>query len=209
MKTPDQLRKADLAKIHIAKQQLCMTDDDYRALIQRISRNRTDSAAGLNIRELGHVLAHMRKSGFKQRAPRLSSAAADRPQRAQHALARKLRAMWIYGYELGIIRDPSERAIAHFAARTTRASDLSFSTPAQLSAVIEAVKALVMRDLPAICQRMQASLLQSCDSQRACELHSAMAAAIAAPTDYNAWHAYHACLRVALSSQHQERRHVA
>ena len=44
MKTAEQQRKSDLAKIHLAKKSCGMQDIEYRTLVQAVSKGRTDSA---------------------------------------------------------------------------------------------------------------------------------------------------------------------
>ncbi|MGB0732447.1 MAG: gp16 family protein [Pontibacterium sp.] len=61
-KTPKNNRKAALAQIHIAKKQLGMDDDTYRAMLSSVTGK--NSAADMHISELYKVLAHLKKCGF-------------------------------------------------------------------------------------------------------------------------------------------------
>lgn len=56
-------RRADLAKIHIAKKQIGMDEESYRAMLQMVAG--VESAADLDARGRRDVLDHLRKSGFK------------------------------------------------------------------------------------------------------------------------------------------------
>lgn len=70
MSTLADLRKTELAKIHIAKLQLKLCDEDYRAILQRVSGK--DSAADLNARERQKVLNELYRLGWRatnHRAP--------------------------------------------------------------------------------------------------------------------------------------------
>lgn len=58
-------RNKDLAKIHIAKKQLGLDDDAYRAMLQMVAG--VASAAHLTADGRQKVLAHLRKSGFRTR----------------------------------------------------------------------------------------------------------------------------------------------
>ncbi|WP_434777669.1 gp16 family protein [Neisseria sp. Ec49-e6-T10] len=55
--------RAKIAKIHIAKQQLCMVDDDYRALLIRITGKR--SSTQLSDTQLNDVLRELERLGFQ------------------------------------------------------------------------------------------------------------------------------------------------
>lgn len=56
-------RKGLIAKIHIAKQQLNMDDDTYRAILQRTTGQ--NSAKNCNLAQLQRVIVEMERLGFK------------------------------------------------------------------------------------------------------------------------------------------------
>lgn len=66
MAAPDH-RRRELAQIHIAKAQLGMADDAYRAMLWTIGRVR--SAADLDYAGRQRVLEHLKKCGFIQKKP--------------------------------------------------------------------------------------------------------------------------------------------
>lgn len=87
-------RKADLAKIHLAKKQLCMTEEDYRAMLQ--GQSGVNSASELDDQGRQKVLAHLRRAGFLAKP----GSTAQRPQRPTPAadklpLVRRIRAQLI------------------------------------------------------------------------------------------------------------------
>lgn len=59
-------RNADLAKIHLAKKQLSMTDEDYRAMLW--TQGRVASAGQLDHAGRQRVLDHLKACGFKPSA---------------------------------------------------------------------------------------------------------------------------------------------
>lgn len=62
------LRAVNLAKIHIAKAQLGMDDDTYRALLARVAGVR--SAKDLGPRQIDHVLVELQRLGWKPKSNR-------------------------------------------------------------------------------------------------------------------------------------------
>jgi len=56
-------RKSDLAKIHIAKKQMGMEDDTYRAMLMHVAG--VDSAGKLDMNGRMKVLHHLSTQGFK------------------------------------------------------------------------------------------------------------------------------------------------
>ena len=61
----DNHRNKDLAKIHIAKKQLGLDDDAYKAMLQMVAG--VNSAAHLTATGRQKVLAHLKKAGFRTR----------------------------------------------------------------------------------------------------------------------------------------------
>jgi hypothetical protein len=60
------IRKGALAKIHIAKARLKLTDELYRSIVAEISGGRTSSAGELNEKELGQMLDRFKAAGFRE-----------------------------------------------------------------------------------------------------------------------------------------------
>lgn len=138
-RAPDPRRRAELAKIHLAKKQLALTEDDYRAAVARMSHGRTTTAAELTAGERAALLEHFRAAGFKgarggKRVKGRPDAAGYRPQVA------KARALWRSLWQLGAMRDGTDRALDAFAKRQTGVERLAWCKPHQLNAVIEALK---------------------------------------------------------------------
>lgn len=65
-KTADQLRKAELAQIHIAKVQLALDDDAYRAILLQVTGK--TSSKDLTWQGRKALLDHFKKVGFKVKA---------------------------------------------------------------------------------------------------------------------------------------------
>ncbi|MFI8609477.1 gp16 family protein [Pseudomonas sp. NPDC077649] len=72
------ISKGVLSKIHIAKGQLGMDDDSYRALLRRVAG--VESAKDLNTRQAGRLMVELERLGFK---PKPSSKAAGKPHNAK------------------------------------------------------------------------------------------------------------------------------
>lgn len=70
-------RNQQLSKIHIAKKELAMDDDSYRAMLARVAG--VTSAKDLNPRQVGAVLREFERLGWKPKAGRdKPNAAVDR-----------------------------------------------------------------------------------------------------------------------------------
>lgn len=110
-------RRAELAKIHIAKKQLGLDDDAYRDLLEAITKQR--SAAKLTAAQRQAVLEEFKKRGFRDsRSPRSAPARAKAKTLAVGPEFSKIRALWLSLYHLGEVRDSSEGAILAFAQST-------------------------------------------------------------------------------------------
>jgi len=135
-----QRRRAMLAKIHVAKKQLQLADDDYRQILLDAA-GRT-SARDCTEAELERVITRMQAIGFKP-LPQKSGAATTRA--AQHPVARKARALWISLYHLGAVDSPSEKALESFARRQLKCERLVWANQSQGYKLIEALKAMAAR----------------------------------------------------------------
>lgn len=129
-----QVRRAALAKIHIARKELGLDDAAYRAMLERVT-GRT-SAADCDHRQLGAVLDELKAKGW---------GAAPARKTAQSPAARKARALWISLHQLGVVRNPSEKALEAFGARQLGVAKLQWADDDQMFRLIEALKAMAGR----------------------------------------------------------------
>ncbi len=136
-----------LAAIHIAKKQLGLDDGDYRALLKRVtgkssSKNMTDA-------ERQAVLAEMRRRGFKP-APKGSSKggrSAGGHRSLEGPFAKKVQALWIAGWNLGIVRSRDDKALIAFVKRQTGIDHTNWLvSAADAKRVIEALKGWMARE---------------------------------------------------------------
>ena len=136
--------------IHVAKRDLSMDDDSYRATLLRIGKKA--SSADLTIPELEKVLEHLKRSGFKVRsksksAPKPAQAKPSRPL-AQDLESKKIRALWLFLHELGAVKNPSEEALAAYVKRIAGVDALQWISGQQAERLIETMKKWAMRFLP-------------------------------------------------------------
>jgi phage gp16-like protein len=134
----DHNRKNLIAKIHIAKKQLGLGDENYRALL--LGETGKDSCAILNMTELEQVLNRLTALGFKKTAPKQ-----DPKKFVQTDQVRKIRALWLNLYHLGELNDPSEEALLKFVKRMSNISALAWLTPAKANMVIKALRGWLER----------------------------------------------------------------
>lgn len=137
---PDARRRGMIAKVHIAKKQLGLIDDDYRAVILDVAG--VTSAADCTDGQLEELLKRFEARGFTAKA-KTGPRPAARP--ADHPVARKARAMWISLYHLCAIDDPSEAALEAFARRQLGVEKLQWANQAQGFKLIEGLKAMAAR----------------------------------------------------------------
>jgi len=130
----DAKRRDELAKIHIAKTRLGMSDDDYRAMLRSVAG--VDSASKLDARGRASVLAHLYKAGFRATKP--NATPKDRAKRKSPAS--KIRALWLDLHGLGAVKDPSEAALSAFCHRMTGVDRAEWLNTDQANKVIEGLK---------------------------------------------------------------------
>jgi phage gp16-like protein len=126
--------------IHVGKRELQLDDETYRQLLSITTRGKT-STTEMTLGELERVITAMQQRGFRIKGAR----SASRPL-ADDAQSRKIRALWLELHARGYVQNASEAALAAFAKRMTRVEALQWLSAAQASNVIEALKAMTVRD---------------------------------------------------------------
>lgn len=124
-------RNRDLAKIHMAKKQLNLGEEEYRAIL--LGRGGHSSSANLDHEGRTKVLAYFKQLGFKDLKP--------------FGQVEKIEWLWRKVGEAGVLRDTSKAALLAFVGRNTSAgvSHLKFLPVTEASKVIEALKAMLNR----------------------------------------------------------------
>jgi hypothetical protein len=126
-----------LALIHVAKKQLGLDEDTYRAALIAITGKA--SAGDMTEAERNKVVSELRKRGFKK--------ASNGPRkRLEGKYAAKLQALWIAGYNLGIVENRSDEALVAFVKRQAQVDHVRFlHDPADAAKAIEGLKAWLSR----------------------------------------------------------------
>ncbi|WP_336802008.1 regulatory protein GemA [Kaistia sp. MMO-174] len=130
-----------LAKIHVAKKALALDDDTYRDVLGRVTGKR--SAKDLTVIECGRVLDEFKRLGFKPMPVRRASGAVE----MEGPYGGKLQALWISAWNLGVVRDRSDRALVSFVERQTGIERTRFLRDAKEAAkAIEGLKKWIGRE---------------------------------------------------------------
>jgi phage gp16-like protein len=131
----NQERRSLIAKIHVAKKEMRLVEDDYRQMLLDVTTRK--SSADCTIAELRAMIEAMKAKGFQPK--KAVAAAADSP------FATKARALWISLYHLGAIDNPSEQALEAFARRQLGCMKMQWANQAQSYKLVEALKAIAER----------------------------------------------------------------
>lgn len=130
-----------LAVIHVKKKSLSLDDDTYRDLLERVTGVR--SAGEMTQQQRLQVIAEMDRQGAASAGPRRSLKA----DRVSGRYAGILRALWLIGHNLGIIRDSRDSALISFVERQTGLSHTAWlNDPYDAARAIEALKKWIERE---------------------------------------------------------------
>lgn len=140
-KSATDIRKSELAQIHVAKSQLGLDDDTYRAMLWTVAKVR--SAADLDWAGRKKVIDHLKTKGFKIK--RGNKVVSTRPL-ASDDQSKMIRALWLELHEYGYVENPAESALAAFVKRMTDVEALQWLNSTQASKVIEELKRWRWRD---------------------------------------------------------------
>ncbi|UNF46086.1 regulatory protein GemA [Bartonella krasnovii] len=123
-----------LVAIHMGRRALALDDETYRAMLYRLTGKH--SAKDLSVLERRLVVDEMRAWGFKPKR-----------QVLEGKYAKKLQALWIAGWNLGIIRDRSDKALLAFVKRQTGIDHIRFLRDSDdAGRAIEALKSWLQRE---------------------------------------------------------------
>ncbi len=131
------MRDPLLAQIHIARKELGLDDDTYRAVLIRITHK--PSSAVMSAAERCKVIAEFKRLGFKPKGKHSRRPTASKPY------VRKVFALWGELKRKGIWRDPSPQSLRHFVKKMTGCDDPEWLEYHQASQVIEALKKMKER----------------------------------------------------------------
>lgn len=128
-------RRTALAKIHIAKKDLAMTDDSYQALLLRLTGK--ESAQTLSLPDLERLLAEFKRLGW-QAKPRKKKPQAVEDWRMPRI--RLIKRLWLWLHQHDQVRDPSDSALLNFCQQHMQATQLFWADSAELNKCVEALK---------------------------------------------------------------------
>lgn len=132
-------RARSLAAIHAGKRQLGWDDESYRIFVEQITGK--SSASLCTDDELGRVLDGMRERGYQRREGVAPGVTGERKTQLD-----KARRLWEELHAIGAVRHVGSVAFYAYIERMTRQSRPEWCTPAQLTVVIEGLKAWLERE---------------------------------------------------------------
>ncbi|SIQ24438.1 Mu-like prophage protein gp16 [Rhizobium sp. RU35A] len=133
---------SSLAALHVAKKQLGLDDDTYRDKLNKLTGKA--SAKDMTEAERQTVLTVFRNEGFK---PASNGSRKGFQKGLQGKYAKKLQALWIAGYNLGVISDRTDAALLAFVNRQTGLDHTRFlHYPDDAAAAIEGLKGWLKRE---------------------------------------------------------------
>lgn len=124
-------RQSELAQIHIAKKDLGMEDDAYRAMLQAVAG--VESSSDLDFHGRHAVIHRMKELGWKPKRKKQYGPKARRSvkekveflgntielERSRKSQGDKIRALWIEMHQQGIVKNASEAALRAYIKRMT------------------------------------------------------------------------------------------
>lgn len=134
-----QLRNAELAQIHIARAQLGIDEETYRAVLWTVAR--VKSAKDLDWTGRKKLLEHFRAKGWKPAPPKHAKAAKP-VSGGQEGM---VRALWTDLHDAGKVRDPSDAALGAWLTRNRWPERAEWLSSAQMTQAIEALKKWLAR----------------------------------------------------------------
>jgi hypothetical protein len=127
------------AAVFASRRQVDGLDDDaaWRLFLKRVTGK--DSLRQMTSAEVTAVVSKLKQAGARSLPPKSGKGADVRPQAA------KLRRLWEALWELGVLRERSDSALASFVMAQTGIEALRWNNPKDLNLAIEALKSWCKR----------------------------------------------------------------
>lgn len=137
--TSDDRRRADLAKIHLAKKELGLDDQAYRDVLWNTCK--VKSSKDLDFMARQKLLIQLQSLGWRPSAkdPNKANRKAWKPDAGSQAS--KILALWLELKRKGKLRKPTDDALFAFCKKTTGVERPDWLTADQANDVIEGLKA--------------------------------------------------------------------
>lgn len=130
---------SQIAVIHMLASKARMDEDTYRSFLLR--EGGASSTKKLTPAAAGRVIDRLRTIVREPTWAKGAVAGLDTP------IARKLQALWLTGYNLGLIHDRTDRAMLAFLERQTGISHTLFlNHPSEATPAVQALKSWLRRD---------------------------------------------------------------
>jgi hypothetical protein len=127
-----------LATIHVGLKQLGIEDEDARDLYERQTGKR--SLRAMSGKEQESIIGELRRLGF-------TKSSTGTRKRLEGRFAKKLQALWIAAWNLGLVRDRRDEALVSFVRRQTGIDHVRFLRhPEDGAKAIEALKGWMERE---------------------------------------------------------------
>lgn len=137
--------RAKIAKVKIAigPKHLNMADESYRAMLERITGNR--SLTLCLEEEIDQVIRELERLGFQPSAPKSAA-----PQRKldDSPEGKLIRALWLQLHAIGEVKNPSEQALLKYVLRIGKVAAIQWLSASDTEAVVETLKKWAVRVLP-------------------------------------------------------------
>lgn len=134
-----QLRNAELAQIHIARAQLGIDEDTYRAVLWTVARVR--SSKDLDWTGRKKLLEHFKAKGWKPAPPKRAKAATP-ASKGQEGM---IRALWADLHAAGKVRVDTDAALSVWLVRNKWPQRIEWLSSTQMTSAIEGLKKWLAR----------------------------------------------------------------
>jgi phage gp16-like protein len=144
--SPANKRARDIRMIHVAQRSLGLSRDEYESILSGLFGHGCTSSSGLDAAQREKLIAHFKKCGFKvtikaSKAHQFNQT--DRDDLSKQAL--KIKALWAMLANAGVVKNKTDHALNSYIQRQTDVAHLKWLNPAQMSRVIESLKAWLAR----------------------------------------------------------------
>lgn len=131
------MRNTLIAKIHIAKKDLCLDEDTYRSIIKQVTKK--ESCSKCNERQLVEVLEFLKEKGWKGKDPKKAY------RETKNDLVKKIYALWSDLQSRGAVCEKDKTALDKFISRFSNHRCVDDLDDGEAIKIIEILKQWIRR----------------------------------------------------------------
>lgn len=138
------IRRKLIARVHIAKSEMKLDDDSYRALIASVAPGKTSSAK-LSLGELNNLVDAFKEKGWKPKPPKKKQGESMNGNDFRTKRTWLINKLWGELGDLSVLDNPTAEGLDAFCKKHMLGDKLAWASSAELNTIVDSLKGWLKR----------------------------------------------------------------